>query len=518
MSADCKLRSILEFLKSIVLLLLICTTVLFSMQILLFDRMYPHNTGLVSSIISLAYDFRETTETGGVLEVSERDLWASSVAYLSEEGDSVVYFDGIQGAARVFSASLAAAEIMAQGERTFEEGGTLALSEHSILVLDLGREMTSGMFLSLSGAESREGEVLRRMVIELNGEGSSLVYQTEEGLVRYDSESVTANEVREIARLVSVSDGSLPAYVEGKLDVVYGAEDEGTPEISEGQAVEMAELQEGSQEELQEGTSPFEPLVEATDFNGIKGGIAIGIEGSDVGSVAVMPYATSHSKVTANNPIFDDDGGSEFNELQSALAAFDYSISTLRRDEEADGTLVYVENHSNLRIATNGTLIYTASEPRRGLPLTKWLEGEPTEGYTAYDVVKAGYALIDSFTPLLTGAPSGGLRYTGALYDEEEEELHIYYDYVVSGIPVRLPSERHGAVLTYSGGYFVSADIIFRSYRAESSAYYPASPGFMAEYAHITSGEVATQYDLVYNDIGGLILPQYELRVEDAVE
>ena len=156
---------------------------------------------------------------------------------------------------------------------------------------------------------------------------------------------------------------------------------------------------------------------------------------------------------------------------------------------------------------------------RRGLPLTKWILDPSEEGYTAYEVIKAGYALLDAFQPAMTGSPGGGLRYAGGLWSDAEDELTLCYDYVFAGIPVRFANGEHAVTLTYSGGYFIGAKIHFRTYAAELQPYYPAAVGKMFELAELSAGERPTGFEFVYNDGGdGVLLPRYELTVDYGVE
>lgn len=455
------MKRIFELNKSILLGLLVCTTLLMSMQTLIFERLYPYNTGVFSSLRSLYSDLRKTAGTAQESSVAERDLWASSVTLLQQSGDEALFFSGQAAANQISAVSELAAKIISSGTRSAEEGNFAALMADGSLLLDLGRELTVGMFENLSGYAGRQGDNIRRMVLAADEKACSLSFESGSGVITYVSVSVDPSELTSAAEAVRRSGLTVPVLVEGRM--------------------------------LSVGAKP--------------------------GSLSAKPGETKLLRALAANPVFGADGTVQVSSLQSALAVFNYSVSTLRRDVEEDGTLVYVENYSNIRISPNGTLLYSAAEPRRGLSLARWIPDTSEEGYTAYEVIKAGYALLDAFQPAMTGSPGGGLRYTGGVWSDTEDTLTLCYDYVFAGIPVRFAGGEHAVTLTYAGGYFIGAKIHFRTYAAEQQPYYPAAVGKMFELAEISAGKQPTGFEFVYIDGGdGILLPRYELTVDYGVE
>jgi len=455
------MKRIYELIKSILLGLLVCTTLIMSMQTLIFERLYPYNTGVFSSLRSLYSDLRKTAGTAQESSVAERDLWASSVTLLQPTGDETLFFSGQTAATQISAVSELAAKIIWTGTRSSKEQDFGALMVDGSLLLDLGRELTVGMFENLSGYAGRQGDSIRRMVLTADENVCSLSFESGNNVITYASQTVVPSELSSAAESIRRSGLTVPVIVEGRM-------------------------------------------------------ISIGAK---PGSLSAKPGETKLLRALAANPVFGTDGTVQVSALQSALAAFDYSVTTLRRDVEADGTLVYVENYSNVRISPNGTLLYIAAEPRRGLSLARWVSDPSEEGYTAYEVIKAGYALLDSFQPAMTGSPGGGLRYTGGLWNDAEDELTLCYDYVFAGIPVRFASGEHAVTLTYAGGYFIGARIHFRAYAAQQQPYYPAAVGKMFELAEISGGERPTGFEFVYNDGGdGVLLPRYELTVDYGME
>ncbi len=455
------MKRVYELIKSILLGLLVCSMLVMSMQALIFERLYPYNTGVFSSLRSFYDDLRKSAATAQESSVAERDLWASSVTLLQPEGDEVLYFSGQTAATQISAVTEIAAEVISTGVRTSEEGDFSALLQDGSLLLDLGRELTVGMFENLCGYAGMQGDPVRRMVLTVTDGGRRLSFESGDRIITYVSTSTGADGITTAAEAIHRSGLTGPVLVEGRTLLV----------------------------------------------------------GAKAGSLSAVPGETKLLRANAANPMFDAEGTVQVSALQSALAAFDYSVSTLRRDVEEDGTLVYVENYSNIRISPAGVLIYSAAEPRRGLPLTKWIPAPSVEGYTAYEVIKAGYALLDAFQPAMTGSPGGGLRYTGGVWSDAEDELTLCYDYVFAGIPVRLAGGEHAVTLVYAGGYFTGAKIHFRTYAEEQLPYYPATVSKMIELAAIGTGEAPTGYDLVYNDGGdGVLLPRYELTVDYGME
>jgi len=234
---------------------------------------------------------------------------------------------------------------------------------------------------------------------------------------------------------------------------------------------------------------------------------------------------TSYRTMLAYNPLLlssDDQMTVDYRTQSTVLSALNFSSGTLRRDVDADGGRVFVENNRSLRLRPDGAMTYRATEARFGVPVSDFLEGGERDSYTASEVILAGYALLDAcLPPGLFGSLSAGLRYTGASYARRESRLTLYYEYVCAGLPVRLPDRATAAVLQYERGCFLAADIHLRAF--DEVAAQPFYPGAVEPFLFLSDldGVSALACEMVYDEAHGaeepngrLITPRYEVSAQ----
>lgn len=406
---------VVEWVKDVVLFVLVLAMLAQSAHILVLDQRYPGNDGALSTLRMLWRDLNAAGAAGGDWQegVSGRELWPASVVLLSAEGEGYLPFRTENEAAQIAEVLSLVVQMLRQGQPFFSDKHFEDMLQQDGLLVDLGRALPVDMVLALLG----ESGDLKRQVRYL------LLTETEDGIqLSMDGDqmlcyAIKGDQIRQsylgCANRIASSPSLLPIGIVGR---------------------------DGMETSIKMGTL----------------------------------YAKDNTDMlvaTGTNALFEPDGSVSTTLLQTALPAFSYNISTPRRDVEADGTLVYVENYSSIRLAPDGVLAYRASEARHGLPLSRFLSSGDRENYRARDVILGAYALLDSIHPEFGDLPGAGLRYTGASFSREEGKLYLYFDYVLGGMTVICKGYDHAATLCYENGYFSSVTLLLRNYTLQESCH-----------------------------------------------
>jgi hypothetical protein len=117
---------------------------------------------------------------------------------------------------------------------------------------------------------------------------------------------------------------------------------------------------------------------------------------------------------------------------------------------ESDGTVVYVNDETSLRISPNGTAVFR----RAASPETRGSDSMAAAADAAWHLAERS-----------VGAESGdGVLYlAGVSYNESQHTYTVLADYMVDGVPVRLASG-HAAELVMRDGTVVQAQLQFRRF------------------------------------------------------
>ncbi|MBQ2698272.1 MAG: hypothetical protein IJF59_06295 [Clostridia bacterium] len=442
-----------ELLKDLILLALVLILLLQSSYILLLDGWYPGNTGVGSALSMLMYDLRQGPMGGArPSEISGRELWPSGVVLLRQEGDGRLPFRSESEVPVVNAALALAVRLIQEGQPFFSADRFDALLLGEGLLIDLGRTLPLDVVLALLGESGGSRRQTRTLLLTPTEDGLTLVIDGDE-LLCY---TLKGSEITAAYQDCCARIAAHPSY---------------TP---------------------------------------------VGITGRDAETAALRPgllYAAAgslHQTAVSSNALFGEDGQPAASLVQTALPAFSYDVGTPRRDVDADGTIVYVENYSSLRLSPDGLLTYEASQTRHGLPVSRLLGGE-RESYRVQEIILAGYALIDSAWPEARDLPGAGLRYSGALYSERDGSLTLHYDYVLDGLTIEPEGYPHAVTLNYRNGYFVEAAILLRRYEVAGSL---RLADFVRQHrmAALVSGITPTWVELHYRDPmdGSLLLPSYQ--------
>ncbi len=117
---------------------------------------------------------------------------------------------------------------------------------------------------------------------------------------------------------------------------------------------------------------------------------------------------------------------------------------------EADGTTVYVDEETTLRVNPSGTAFFRrAAGP-----------GTDDAGSFARSVGSA-WQIAERSVGRACG--DGALMFAGASYNAPQRTTTVYFDYHVNGIPVRLTKD-HAAEIVMRGDTVIQAELQFRSF------------------------------------------------------
>ncbi len=447
-----------EWGKSLVLTALLFAMLLQSAYILVLNQLYPASTGTLSGFSMLLRDIRSTgTRQDSLQGGTGRELWPSGVVLLSDVGDSMLLFRSENEAAQVSEVLGLAVEILKDGRPFYTDQGFLSCLEGDGLLIDLGRLLPVDVALLLMGEAAPLKFQTRYLLLTETEDGVMLSMDGEHALcytLKGDAGRMTYRDCRQ---QLAAASGLTPVQISGRS---------GNP------ALETATIYASRAARLQ--------------------------------------------TVTAKNSLFDESGAVETAVLQKVLPVFSYNVSTPRRDVEQDGTLVYVENYSSLRLSPEGALHFRASETRHGVAIEDLVSGGGGESFSAGEVMLAGYALIDQLLSG-TGDPVGaGLRFTGSSFSARENKLYLYYDYVACGLPVYCDGYPHAATLCYEGGFFSDVQMLFRSYAIGRECRL-ADFDRQWRMAELSTGLTPTTAQLCYEDrrSGGELLPTYRFGIRE---
>lgn len=164
--------------------------------------------------------------------------------------------------------------------------------------------------------------------------------------------------------------------------------------------------------------------------------------------------------------------------IMSALGVNEYTASAYR---ESDGTAVYVDSNSILRVTSSGLIRYEMTGT----------DGAAAAENRMDELFRLCWEMLYSCLIPYTGKAEVYLASNGV---NEEGIYEFTYDYLVNGIPVSLGG-RHAAKFGFDGGKLVSAEFYIRSFSVEAENL-PLLPMYQA--AAIASSERSEKMKLMY--------------------
>ena len=158
----------------------------------------------------------------------------------------------------------------------------------------------------------------------------------------------------------------------------------------------------------------------------------------------ISDSAVSLRAVTAKDPLLTgvDDA--------DVMSAFGMNSFLAVPYTEADGTVIWVEGDSTLRLGANGVAIFTGESA-----------GE-SDTLSAAQAIEYGRALCTATVGADCGEAEVYLSYVW--HDTESGSYKLTFDYAVNGLPVSLPDGDGAAELVLTGGVVTYARMVFRQY------------------------------------------------------
>lgn len=221
--------------------------------------------------------------------------------------------------------------------------------------------------------------------------------------------------------------------------------------------------------------------------------------------------------ISAKNPLLKSDSTIKENEISNILRVFSMNPNILRRYTEADGTIVFVENNSVLKISSSGVIDYTATE---GVILTK-------SSYSVqFDAISAIAGFVDNVN-IASGSDST-MQLSSPLTASELSSgtLTVCLDYLAGGIPVKLnnPSFRNAVTLEIENGRIKKYRQLLRSYSPTDTTfvvpnYILALDDAIAKYESQLNDIEINTLEIVYEDDGtdGIKEPSWSVGVKDII-
>ena len=144
---------------------------------------------------------------------------------------------------------------------------------------------------------------------------------------------------------------------------------------------------------------------------------------------------------------------------ETLMSQFDMNSFVASPYSELDGTIVYVEGDSSLRVYTDGTVTFrnTGGSGPALLP--------NGSAVTPAAVVEAAYDLAQRSIGLSCGIAE--VAFTGISYTTATDTYTVQFDYMVDGLPVVLENGGHALLLSVTDGCVSYVALVFRTYEPD---------------------------------------------------
>ena len=191
----------------------------------------------------------------------------------------------------------------------------------------------------------------------------------------------------------------------------------------------------------------------------------------------VQIYSTvgAYPVIRAENPVFDYEMNINEEMVEKILNVFDMSANTMRRYTQAGGAIVFVENNATLKIDKTGYLEYEATQ--QGIELS-------TVDNKYINIVN-----LEKMTHKINEAT--GNNNPVCLTDSGADDNIICFDYLVSGLPVRIENGTisSGIEAHIENGYLKKYKQYIRNYEVTNeisipTEFFVALDGVIEEYSH----------------------------------
>ncbi len=164
----------------------------------------------------------------------------------------------------------------------------------------------------------------------------------------------------------------------------------------------------------------------------------------------------------AENPVFQAEEMSiDAYAVDKLLRVFSINPKTVRRYTDADGSMIFVQSQSTLKITLDGVMTYTTVAGSKGLAVEGLSAGQPS----AADVLTKG-AQIPVGVMNAVSSGEGTKLYLSGFEEKEGSSYTVTFDYMHQGTPVMLGGEYAGGAvrMEMEGGYLKSYTQVLRAY------------------------------------------------------
>lgn len=207
----------------------------------------------------------------------------------------------------------------------------------------------------------------------------------------------------------------------------------------------------------------------------------------------ILPGASEVRSVSVTNP------GAAVN-AEEVLHLFGMNYITASYYLENDGSMVYLDGDSTLRIGTDGVIHFERGDGEGSAP-------EEWEGMVSLPDVVDG--LLQTTEKLVKEtAGDGGITLTQASYRQQQEEYTVTFDYSVDGMRVCLPMGS-AAEYTVSEGMITSAVVRLRQYQLTGETQTPLPIVQAAALVAASGGREPVQ---VYRDTGDSVTVSWMMQ------
>lgn len=166
---------------------------------------------------------------------------------------------------------------------------------------------------------------------------------------------------------------------------------------------------------------------------------------------------TKRAPLAGRNPLAD----ALTDTLEGVTACFGYTPNLLYRYVDSEGTVVYLENDSSLKLYQNGVIEFEALDASHGVPLSG--------GGSLYEALNAAIRFADNVYSSVLDAPFP-MNVSSDLTYDADSRMTFYFDYYSGGTPVVVDIQSgsrtlsHAVEMTVEDKRVVSFRMLLRDY------------------------------------------------------
>ncbi len=232
--------------------------------------------------------------------------------------------------------------------------------------------------------------------------------------------------------------------------------------------------------------------------------------------IPIYSESFSVETVYSENPLKSSGGINEAT-VSEILPLFGMNPNSLRRYTEVDGTLVFVENSSTLKISESGYLEYKATTKEDGVSLRKNTSSK-------YDIVASLGSFVDNIN--LASGSNATIKISSKLTAKELDSgiFSVSLDYIVNGIPVVFKSNDVAISMTVTDGRITEYRQHLMEFKksgenSEVQNYITALDEAIVKFENQINGIEISGMDIAYETDGtfGELFPEWNVSIKEIV-